>query len=75
MPIDTSSKFNDFIQTIQSHTNSLSSLIFLLLFFGLLVMVICVLVINMSLRKDKKIKLDEKKSLLKRKFALPPLGE
>ena len=37
-------------------------------------MVICVLVINMSLRKDKKIKLDEKSSLLKRKFALPPLG-
>ena len=62
MPTDTSSKFNDFIQIIQSHTNSLSSLIFLLLFFSLLVMVICVLVINMSLRKDKKIKLDEKKN-------------
>ncbi len=74
MPTNASSKFNDFIQIIQSHTNSLSSLIFLLLFFGLLVMVICVLVINMSLRKDKKIKLDEKSSLLKRKFALPPLG-
>lgn len=72
MPID--NRFNEFIQAIQSHTNSLSSLIFILLFFGLLVMIICVLVINNSLRKDKKIKLDEKRSLLKRKFALPPLG-
>lgn len=72
MPTD--NKFNEFIQSIQSHTNSLSSLIFILLFFGLLIAIICVLVINSSVRKDKKIKLDDQKSLLNRKFTLPPLG-
>lgn len=74
MPTNIPAKFNDFIQIIQSQTNSLPSLIFLLLFFGLLVMLICVLVISHSLNKDKKIKLDAKTSWLKRKFALPPLG-
>ncbi len=74
MPTSTSSNFNDFIQIIQSQTSSISGLIFLLLFFGLLVMLICILVINTSLSKDKKIKINEKNSILKRKFALPPLG-
>ena len=68
------SNFTDFIQFVQNQTNNLPSLIFLLIFFGLLVMLICILIINMSVRKDRKISLNEKKSLLKRNFSLPPLG-
>ena len=74
MPTSAPSKFSEFIQIIQSQTNSLPSLILLLLFFGLLVMLICVLIISKSLNKDKKIKLDAQQSFFKRKFALPPLG-
>jgi type VI secretion system protein ImpL len=68
------SNFTDFIQFVQNQTNNLPSLIFLLIFFGLMVMLICILIINMSVRKDKKISLNEKKSFLKRNFSLPPLG-
>lgn len=74
MTPNVTSKFNDFIQMLQSHTNSLPSLISFLLFFGLIIMLICILIINMSIAKDNKIKIDEKKSFFKRKFALPPLG-
>ena len=37
-------------------------------------MLICILVISMSVKKDSKSSLEEKKSFFKRKFALPPLG-
>ena len=63
------SNFTDFIQFVQNQANNLPSLIFLLIFFGLLVMLICILIINMSIRKDKKISLSEKKSFLKRNFS------
>ncbi len=68
------SKFTDFIQFIQSQANSLPSLILILLLFGLVVMLICILIINISVSKNKKINLEEKKSIFKRKFSLPPLG-
>ncbi len=68
------SSFTDFIQFMQNQTNNLPSLVFLLIFFGLMVMLICILIINMGVKKDKKISLNEKKSFLKRNFSLPPLG-
>ncbi len=71
---NTSNMFFDFIQFIQNQTSSLHSLIFSLLFFGLVIMLICALVINMSINKNKPINLNEKKSFFKRKFSLPPLG-
>ena len=37
-------------------------------------MLICILIINISVKKNKKINLNEKKSFLKRNFSVPPLG-
>lgn len=66
--------FFDFIQFLQSQTNNLHSLIFLLLFLGLLIMLICALIISKSTNKSKLTSLGEKTSPSKRKFSLPPLG-
>jgi len=64
----------NFTQFLESQTSSLSGLIFLLLFFGIIIALICILVINKSINKSKPISLEKKGSLFKREFSLPPLG-
>jgi len=64
----------NFTQFLESQTSSLSGLIFLLLFFGIIIALICILVINKSISKSKPISLEKKGSLFKREFSLPPLG-
>lgn len=69
-----SNTFFDFTQFLQDQTNSLSGLIFFLLFFGIIIMLITILVLNKSIKKNKPINIEGKRSFFKRKFSLPPLG-